>query len=85
MEPVQITWELAFKIWWAFTWRALLLGFPPAFAVGFVVGFLGFPNFVYVLFSLLWSVFSGIAVMKWWILGKDFGDFELWPLQETSK
>lgn len=33
------TWAAAIRVWWAFTWRALLAGFLGAFVVGLLVGF----------------------------------------------
>jgi hypothetical protein len=32
------TWDAATRVWWAFTWRAVLVGFSLAFIVGFLVG-----------------------------------------------
>ena len=25
MEPVDITWTRAFKVWWSYSWRAMVL------------------------------------------------------------
>jgi hypothetical protein len=32
------TWSAATRVWWAFAWRAVLVGFLLAFIVGFLVG-----------------------------------------------
>ena len=84
MEPVQITWNMAFKIWWAILWRSLLLGIPPLLAVNFAERLGWMPPPLAQLFVFLVSILSSVATLKWWILAKDFGDFKLWPIREIS-
>lgn len=38
MNEIRITWLMATKIWWSYTWRVLLIVLPLAFAFGFVAG-----------------------------------------------
>lgn len=38
MREGDWTWGAATRVWWAFAWRAVLVGFFLAFIVGFLVG-----------------------------------------------
>lgn len=38
MREGDWTWAATTRVWWAFTWRAVLVGFSLAFIVGFLVG-----------------------------------------------
>ena len=84
MDPVQITWEIAFKVWWALAWRNFLLGLPAFGIVKIFDEFTWWPDPVIFFFYLAAGVFPAIAVLKWWILGKNFGGFELWPVRERQ-
>lgn len=41
LQTVKATWGIAFKVWWWFTWRAVLVSFFSGFILGFVMGFIG--------------------------------------------
>jgi uncharacterized protein YneF (UPF0154 family) len=38
MEALDITFGRAAKIWWAWTWRSMLIGVVLGIAIGFVIG-----------------------------------------------
>ena len=84
MEPVEITWNVALKIWVAIFWRSILLGILPLLAVNIAKNLWGIPPSIGNVLQLLVSFWASAAVLKWWILGKDFGDFKLWPIREIS-
>ncbi len=39
MNPTDVTWGIALKFWWAYTWRALLLCVLGGAVLGFIIGF----------------------------------------------
>ncbi|MDA0782512.1 MAG: hypothetical protein O2970_10345 [Proteobacteria bacterium] len=41
MEKVEVTWPLAIKIWWSYTWRVFLLSFIAGFVAAIPIGFIG--------------------------------------------
>lgn len=41
MRIIEVTWSMAFRVWWSFFWRAMLFGMLAAFGVGAIIGVLG--------------------------------------------
>ncbi|MEJ0063951.1 MAG: hypothetical protein WDO70_12385 [Alphaproteobacteria bacterium] len=39
--PLDLTWKRIIKIWWAFCWRAGLLGLISSFIIGLAAGYMG--------------------------------------------
>jgi uncharacterized membrane protein YeaQ/YmgE (transglycosylase-associated protein family) len=48
MERIEVTWLLALKVWWSYTWRSVILGligsFIPTFFIGFIGAVVGVPK-----------------------------------------
>lgn len=69
MQELEITWQRAVHIWWAWLWRAIALSFVCGIAIGFVLGFvgamLGFDDLTVlsVVLGLVVSVVSGVAML----------------------
>lgn len=57
----NFTWDVIIRIWWAFTWRSLLVGYVVALGAGVIVTFV---------FSLLgWELHTMAAALVGWICG----------------
>lgn len=39
--PSEITWGIAFRVWWGWMWRSILLVLVLSLPLGFVIGFVG--------------------------------------------
>ena len=85
MEFVQITWMRAIRIWWAVFWRALLILLPLSFALGYLGRLIGGFGFAEPVLIVGISAVAFIIVFKIWVLGRNFGDFELLLMRETPK
>jgi hypothetical protein len=83
---MPITWGHVIRIWWAYTWRGLILSAVAVLAVNLLFGW---PlvqlamHFNISPASRILEAFQGITALAvsvltfWWILGKQFGDFRL--------
>ena len=40
-RKVNVTWAIALKIWWSFSWRSVLWGIPPGLCVAILVALIG--------------------------------------------
>lgn len=89
MEKIEVTWQLALKIWWSFAWRSTLLSFivgmVAAFPVGVIAGMVDAPKEV----SAVLSGFIGLAVGLWMqiyvmkkILNKKYKTFSIALIRE---
>lgn len=84
MKELNVTWGLALKIWWSWTWRAVLIVLPASFLVGFLAGiFLAFAGLDIAeyqvrlqLFGALVGVAGGVFAMKL-VLQKQFRNYRL--------
>ena len=84
---LEVTWERAVRVWWAFLWRSIVAVFASMLIcgiLGFVIGFVGTLLHVPipVLYGLVMILSFGIGlaisiVPLKLILGKDFGEFKL--------
>lgn len=41
MRIIEVTWSMAFRVWWSFFWRAMVFGLLAGMGIGIVIGFLG--------------------------------------------
>ena len=84
---LDVTWQRAVKVWWAYLWRnllamiaAIILGGIVGFVIGVVLGAAGVaPNTVQLITAPIGGVIGlliSIIPIKM-ILGKDFGEFWL--------
>ncbi len=80
----EVTWAIAATFWWAWCWRAALVGIGGAMAIGFVFGFvgviLGADVVTITLVSQILGGILGIVVGIYFIkslLNKDFKTFKV--------
>ncbi len=83
MEPVELNRTILLRIWWAYTWRALLgaivlgvgvalLGGSAIIMLGADRGYLPAVSLLSTIVSTIWSIYAFRRV-----LSKDFGDFRI--------
>lgn len=86
--PIEPTWEMAAKVWWAFIWRSAIFSVLIGVVVGLVIGF--FASILGISAGFLMSVSSiiglalGIGVSIWamkMILAKKFKTFQVVLIQ----
>lgn len=41
MRIIEVTWSMAFRVWWSFFWRAMLFSVLGSFGIGFVLAIIG--------------------------------------------
>jgi ABC-type amino acid transport system permease subunit len=69
MQELEITWQRAVRIWWAWLWRALALSLVCGGVIGFAIGFfgamLGFRNIdpLITVVGLVVGVVAGVAML----------------------
>jgi len=86
--PIEPTWEIAAKVWWAFIWRSALFSILIGIGLGMIVGFFGVivglpPGFMVSLSSLL-GIVLGVSVSVWamkMVLNKKFKQFQIVLIQ----
>lgn len=97
MRIIEVTWSMAFRVWWSFFWRAMLFSILGSFGIGFVLGIfgavLGIKPVTGALSIILGMVF-GFVVTFWAmkkVLYKRFSEFsvvcianEPEPLQQSA-
>ncbi len=83
MEFVQITWMRAIRIWWAIFWRASLILLPVLVGLGILSDLIGGFGFAEPFLIVGISAVPFIIDFKIWVLGRNFGDFELLLMRET--
>jgi ABC-type amino acid transport system permease subunit len=82
MEALDITYGRAARIWWAWTWRSLLIAVVLGVAIGFAIGFFGaaigfrHTSVVNVVCAGAAGIFAGIWVLAK-ILKKNFAGFRI--------
>ncbi len=84
---LEVTWERAFRVWWAYFWRSLIaiaasivVGAVVGGILGFILGAAGVPTKTIPIVTapvgfVVGLLFSVVPVKM--ILGKDFGEFRL--------
>ena len=82
------TFGLAAKIWWAFTWRAVLLAVSVNFVIGFVLGFIGRAaniNLLYIslVCGLCFGIYASIFILKRMMV-KGFGPYKLAVVRDDN-
>ena len=84
---IEVTYSLAFKVWWAIMWRTLPLALLAGVALGFVFGIasavtgLMLPQYVHAMIGLC----GGMAVCLWVLkrlMTNGFGKYRLAVLEE---
>ena len=69
MQELEITWQRATRIWWAWIWRALALSVVCGGLIGFAIGFfgaiLGFRNVapLTMVVGIVVGVITGVAML----------------------
>jgi len=84
MQEVEVTFGRAAQVWWAWLWRAMLLGILFGFLIGLVIGlaghFAGINPKQLTPINMLLGAGIGIIVSIWMmtkILKKNFGSFRI--------
>lgn len=84
MEEIKVTWKYAAKVWWSWSWRAMLWIVPTSMVVGVVFGFSmavadipaeSYQIYLQVIGAVI-GLFFGIYTMKV-ILNKNFNGYRI--------
>lgn len=83
METLPITWALALRVWWSFTWRGLLLGILAGAGVGafagIILGAMGMVGQIAVFaqyLGMIVGIIAGVWVVKM-VLSKPFKGYRI--------
>lgn len=84
MREIEVTWGVAFRVWFALTWRSILMTLAVAFAVGIVFGvvanLIGLPKEIRGNISGVLAFGVGMMASIFWIkriLNKTFRKFRI--------
>lgn len=82
MRIIEVTWGMAFKVWWSLIWRGLLFGTLVGVTVGVTMSLISFAlgvkslMFLTVLFSALIGIFVNIWIVRK-VLYKRYSNFSV--------